>query len=349
MKIIGEAELKKQIGKGELAPVYFLYGSESFLKQNYVNQIIRKAVTAAEDFNLQKFDGAVKIQELYDAVSQYPLMSRRKCVTVCDFHFEQAPASELSQLEQLLSEPFESCVLVFWFDLVEIDVKKSAKVKKVMGWVEKAGGVLAELLRKTTAELVKILCDGASRRGCRMEPTTARYLIETCSNDLQILGNELQKLCAYTGGGPITNETVDRVSVRSVDVSVFQLAKALTAGNAAGAMSILDDLFFQRVEPVVILNSLAMPYVDMYRAKAAEAAGLRAESVADDFGYRGTAFRLKNAAASARRLSAEQLHGCLQILQKADGLLKGSRSDPRTVLEEVVVQLLLAGSGGAAV
>lgn len=338
MKPITEGELKKQL-KEKLAPVYLLYGTEPYLKQHYVNLLIKKAAGEERSFNFNRFDGAPDMQALYDAASQFPLMHPTKCVLVCDYDLEKAPAAELEKLLQIVAEPLDTTVLLFWFDTVEINIKKAAKFKKLAAAAEKRGGQAVELNRRTPAELQRLLCDGAARRGCRLEPTTARYMIETCSDDLQTLLGELEKLCAYGAGEHITREMIDKVAVRKVDVSIYNLAKALTAGRIEEAMRLLDDLFFQRVEPIVILSSLSAPYVDMLRAKAAEAAGQRADAVAADFGYYGTAFRLKNASYAAKRLGMDQLRRSLTVLLEADGSLKGSRTPPRVVLEQTLIQL----------
>ena len=55
---ITEAELKKRLKEG-LAPLYFLYGAESYLTAHYAAQIAEKAVGKDDmgGFNLQKLDG----------------------------------------------------------------------------------------------------------------------------------------------------------------------------------------------------------------------------------------------------------------------------------------------------
>ena len=55
---ITEAELKKRLKEG-LAPLYFLYGEESYLTAHYAAQIAEKAVGKDDmgGFNLQKLDG----------------------------------------------------------------------------------------------------------------------------------------------------------------------------------------------------------------------------------------------------------------------------------------------------
>ena len=44
------------------------------------------------------------------------------------------------------------------------------------------------------SELAKLLCSSAAKRLRKLDPNTAKYMISVCSNDLNILINELEKL-----------------------------------------------------------------------------------------------------------------------------------------------------------
>ena len=339
MPDITEAELKKQIKSGAFARVYLLYGTENYLTRFYAEKIAEKAVTELPDLNLHQFDAAARAEEIVSACEALPVMSGLSCVMVCDYPFDTAAAGELDQLKGLLGDPPESCVLVFWYNHAAFS-QKSAKSKAIAALIRKAGCVLP-LDRREEGELAQLLVKRAARQGCTLQPTTARYLISLCGADLANLFSELDKLCVYVGNAAITNRDVDAVAVKTVDASVFLLARAVSANNPDRAFGLIDELFAQRAEPTAILGALASAYVDMYRAKAAEAAGLRAESIADDFGYGRTAFRLKNGAAAARKVSVSTLRDCLAALRRADLALKTSAADSRIILEQTVMRLML--------
>lgn len=137
---ITESELKKQIKEGRLQRVYFFYGEETYLSGHYAAQIAAKAVGGDElaAFNLQKFDGRdCTMEELEDAAEALPLMAESKCVVVRDYDAAGGGAANQERLLRLVSDPPESCVLVFWQDAVEADVKKNAKWKAFAAAVEK--------------------------------------------------------------------------------------------------------------------------------------------------------------------------------------------------------------------
>ena len=116
---ITESELKKQIKEGRLQRVYFFYGEETYLSGHYAAQIAAKAVGGDElaAFNLQKFDGRdCTMEELEDVAEALPLMAESKCVVVRDYDAAGGGAANQERLLRLVSDPPESCVLVFWQD-----------------------------------------------------------------------------------------------------------------------------------------------------------------------------------------------------------------------------------------
>ncbi len=342
-----ESDLKVQIKSGNLAPCYFIFGEEHYLIKTYVEKMVKTAVSDFEDFNINRFDGKTLIQEVYDAVQSFPMMTDRKIVTLCDYPFDKATSAETEKLFEMLSDMPATTVFVMWFETVEINPKKPGdKFQKLMKAVRDVGGEVCHLGRRVEGEIVKMLQSGAARRLCRIDASAARYMIETCSDDLSTLINELEKLCLFVGeGGYITREEVDKICSRSVEASVYNVSKAVLRGDLQGACKLLDDLFYMNTDPAYILTFLSSAYVDIYRVFAARSKGLKPDTVAKEFGYGNLAFRLNDAERNMRKFSEQQITDSLKCLSKCDEMIKGSRVDGRTALEKTLVELTVIAQG----
>lgn len=350
-----ETDLKKQLKEAVLQPVYFLYGEETYLTSHYAGAIAEKAVGKDDmgGFNLQKLDGQeCTAEELEDAAEALPLMAERKCVVVRDFDIAAGGSASADRVMKLVNDPPESCVLVFWLDNLTPDLRKNAKWKAFIAAIDK-NGACVEFPRKTTADIVKLLCSGAARRGVTLRPEDARLLVEQCGDDLNLLMNELDKLSALAGNGEaeglkgeITRQMIETAATKNLEASVFDLSKAILQNHYERAYGIIHRLFSQKEEPVSILAVLSNAYADLYRAKVAAAAGMQADTLTADFSYRGREFRLRNAARDAARIPLGTLRSSLEILAKADIALKSSRTDKRVVLEETAAKLIVAAKTG---
>ena len=339
MLIQFEDALKKDISSKRLAKTYILFGEDGFLKKSYADKLCGMAFDGDPFFNLQRFEGDCNLQDVYNAVEQFPMMADSKCVCLTDYDFEHASKEDFEKLCLLLESEHEECVFILRFDSIEVD-PKSSKARGIFASTEKSGGRIIRLDHKRSVELVKVLTDGAAKRGVKMDSKTAEYMIEICGTDLNTLKNELDKLCFYNAKGTIDKKAVDYLSIKSVEESVFDLTNEIFKGNPSGALDMLDSLFFMRIEPIIILHTVSSSYVDLYRVRAAKKSGKGIIAVSEAFNYKNRDFVLKRAADTLTKFDDNKLELSLKALVNADSALKSTGSDPRVVLEQLVIRLI---------
>lgn len=340
MAVCFENMLKGSLSRGSILNTYFIFGNDAYLKKMYVDKIVDKVTGRDDVFNFVQFENGCNLQEVFDAKEQFPLMVDKKCVVLCDYDFEHASKSDFEKLIDLLSNPVDTTVFIFWCNNLEFELKKNEKAKKLAAAAETGGGMAVQIDHRSVSDLKKMLIDGATARGAKMDAATAGYLIENCGEDINILKSELEKLCAYVGEGTITRDIIDRVSVKSVEASVYNLAKEIFSHNVSGAMRLLDELFYMRIEPGIILHSISSSFVDVARAAAAVEQGVRVTDIAKEFGYGNRDFVLTRAAENARRLDKAKISLCLEEIVAADNALKSFNSNERAVIEQLVVKLV---------
>lgn len=346
MAQFNEESLKKQIKSGEFSRLYIIYGNEGYLKQFYANNICSKAVDKDfEDFNRKKLDGKdTNLNEIYDCISAFPMMSEYTCTLVKDFplnNFIGDRAKVDSEFESIISDIPESSILVFWMDTIDVDEKdkKWAKILKIFD----EAGVCAKIDKRSRAALEKLLISSAAKKGCNLSKENAYHIINLVGEDMSTLQNELNKVCAYVSSGEIEKSHIDKTVIISVEAKIFQLSRMIVRGEADNAYENLSNLFKLREEPIVILSVLSKAFVDMYRVKAAKEAGVANVKMADEFPgnvYKNKLFTLDNAVTDAKNYSVTQLRNALDILADADRRLKSTGEDGKTVLEELILRLL---------
>lgn len=357
MPAIGESELKQQMSSGELASLYVLAGEEKYLVKRAAKRLIKKASgDAFPEFNSNEFGNSAAVDDIADAAEALPFMAEHKCVSVADFDLEDKSQTELDKLYELLENVPDTTTLVFWYPTLEFDGKKSAKWRNFLKKADARGSTLL-CGRRDASDLRKLLMREAEKADCLLSRENASKIIDYAGQDLTLLLNEIQKLCAFAAGtrelsggegkpAEITARMIEDLVPKSTETTVFLMANALVAGNYEKAYGLLDTLFYQNEEPIAILGALSASYVDMYRVRAALESGKPANAPAEYGEYRGKEFRLRNAERSARGVSAGVLRKSLDLLLEADLSLKGSRLNARVVMDGLVAKLLLAAKGG---
>lgn len=351
--MIEEHDLKATVSRGSIKPVYLLVGNDPYLTKHYANLIAKKSVPQNPDFNLFTMQENCSLQDIYDRYFQFSFTGERICVLASNFDFEGCPISTFKELQALVESPHDCNILVLYYDVLSINTKKSDRFKKLMKSVESGGGVVCELNHKTETELAKLLCSSAAKRLRKLEPTVAKYMITVCGTDLNILINEIEKLCSFTEeNAVIEKETVDLICVKTVEASVYDISRFLLQGKPEKVYHSLNNLLAEGVLPTEIHALIASAYVDIFRVKAAVDAGKKPESIAADFGYpTQRAFVLSNAARDGRYLTQKQISSILNEIFKSDAVVKNktkiSGNSGATALEILITKILKITAGGA--
>ncbi|MBQ7203067.1 MAG: DNA polymerase III subunit delta [Eubacterium sp.] len=341
MPKLTEKELKEQIKTENFSNVYMLYGEESYLKEYYVGKLKEKLVDSAfADFNFHQHEGKnSSIDDILQDAEMLPMMSEYSLVLVHDYPLDKNQG-DLKALKEFFKDIPPSCVLVFWFDSIEVDTKKSAKWRAIEKEFSSAG-CSVNLEKRSESELVKLILSSAKKRSCTITSQNAAYIISVVGSDIQTIFSELEKFCAFAAGGEITKEIIDDLAIKSLQARVYDLSKFILKGDGDNAYKILETLFAQKEEPISILAVISSTYVDMYRVKCAKAAGENEMNLTEFFTYRGREFLIRNAARDCRTISIASLRSALDHLTEADMLMKSTSVDGKILLEETVAKLLM--------
>lgn len=339
MPEITEVEFLKQIKEHKLSNLYFIYGEDVFLRQQYVKKLLETAVTELPDMNAPKIDGKLAdIQRIADESYQFPLMSEKRLVLVENLDMGALNKEKLEELTEIFHNIPETTVLVFVFNTVIVDKKKS-------GWsstfkiASKIGSIL-DCKYKTDAELIKYITAWSGKRGVVLDRTVAKYLIDNAGRDLNKLKVEVDKLCTYKKDY-ISKDDIDKLSAKTPEATQYMLPKSVLSENISGSLNILADLLDMRYEPIVIVSSLIDAFVDVYRVKTALESGMMPRDIADDFGYaKNRLFVLDNASYQAKKYSFKTLMTCFDILDEADERLKSGEKNKRLLLEKTIILLI---------
>lgn len=343
MAAVSDKELVKAIKAGEFSSVYYFYGKDTANVSAYAKRLAEKLVRAEDEtYNLHRFEGKTfDLGRFSDAAEAFPLGAERVCILVNDLNADALGEEDLKFLIEILGALPPTTTVIFFATGISPEAagKKTltAKNKKLIDAIAKKGSV-CEFSYKKPAELAKWIEGRAKALGSAISSANAQYLAFLCLSDTLLIENEIAKLCSYAGG-EITAEAIDLLVTKQLDSNAFALAKAVVSFNSKQAISLLDELFSQRAEPVAILAALSMSFSDLYRAKLAQNEGISSAQVLEDFGYRpNRKFAVDNAFRDVRKISIEKLRLCMKIMAETDGKLKSSRGDGRLLLEKAVVQ-----------
>ena len=329
MKTLSRTELVRSLREG-LRPLYLLLGCEIYLRRVAAQAITEAALsrTLLREFNESSFSLlSDPVQSALAAADQLPMMSDMRVIRIRDF--AKLREADEDVLIRYLNNPALTTAMIFSAD----DLDKRKKSSKV-------------LLDVCTVVEFPPLKDAEAKAWARTHlkelQTTAddqilSEIIRLVGTDVQTLANELEKLAsAAAGTNRITMQLVDELIGRSRELSNFELADHLLAGNRKRALETLHRLLDDGAEPVMLVGLIAGNYHRLALGKHLLSRGGREEV------FRNISlppFKRDSYISSLQRSTAAKIARGIQLTAAADLAIKTSQATPRLQLEMLVCEL----------
>jgi DNA polymerase-3 subunit delta len=325
------------LNRGKILPLYLFYGEEEFLIQEALDLIIKQVVDpGARDFNFNSlYCRDTPASEIVNLCQALPFMSEKRLVIARDL--DALKAADLEELAPYLNDPSPSTCLVMVSNQGKYD-KKS-----VIAAVE-AHGAVTRFFPLLDREIVSWIEGWARTRGLSLQRDAAQYLWQTIGNDLQKIGNELEKTAIFIQERKaVTLEDVKTVVGDFREYSAFDLAAALGSKNREKALLILSRLIQEGEQPVGLLASIAWNFRRLLRAKSMEAEGTGPDEIMKKLRppvifHQAALFKTQ-----MRSYTSDELRAAFSIMLSADRQLKSSGLSGRLVLERMILRLCDGG------
>ena len=345
MPLITETELKQQIKNRSFSPIYVLFGSEQLYVRQYT-KLLCEAVAGKtpSDFNFHRFGGEVDLDTLASAIGVVPFMSEYNCVLVTDIFLDTLTADDLEKFKAICKMKAEGTVLIV--SMPSYVPKRNAKAWEAIQKRAQKDGSVIKFEQPDDNKLEKYIGKWVNQQGKFISRLNASHLIKLCGKDMTRLKNEVDKLCAYTVGEEISMDAIDLLVAQTLEAKIFSLSDQVLAGRGDDAFRTLQQLFYQKEEPVMMLYVLSNAFTDAYRVRVADESGVPLKTLAEDFAYGKRTFALERARRSTKNVSTEALRRCLDVLSEADNKMKSVKINERLFLEQLIAQLLLLAKEG---
>ena len=341
MPIVTETQLNSSIKSGNFSSVYFFYGEESFLVKTYAMRIKSKLLgDAGTDINLLELRGNPDLDLLSDHAEALPFFADKKVILINDFNLEKLPESDFETFERILKNTPDTTVMIFYLTGCGFSQRLS-RVKKLFE-IFKKYSVVCEFKPLNKMQIGGIICKKAAKQKRLISPQNAEYIAEITGCDLNLASQETTKLCCYTQEGKeITREIIDAMVAKRLETKIFTFSDAMVGGRKKDALKILSELFYQRVDIIPILSTLASAYSELYTSKAAKEAGVQPQQLASDLGYTGykATFASKKYSQAAK-MELQNLRNAINLIFEADVKCKSAAVNRQLLLEETILKIM---------
>lgn len=227
-------QLVTDIQNGNIKPIYFLMGEESYYIDKISNYIEDNILTDDEKgFNQVVLYGRdVSVEDIVGDAKRFPMMAERQVIIVKE---AQDLSRSIEKLEAYALNPQPTTVLV-----INYKYKKLDKRKALYKAINKVGVVYEskKLYDNQVADWIRRVLSG---KDYSITPKAAQMLVEFLGTDLSKIDNELNKLqIILPKGSQITPEVIEANIGISKDFNNFELRKAIGDKDVLKAHRIIN-------------------------------------------------------------------------------------------------------------
>jgi len=330
----------KKMKRGELAPIYLLYGTETFLMNETKQLLLNVALNEEErDFNFSVYDLEESPLELaLEDAETFPFLGERKLIILHNPSFLTAEKSKgklehnVAKLEAYIKAPAPFTILVISAPYEKLDERKKI-TKELKRTVE-----IVEAKKLNEAELKNWLKDRARSNEIVLEESAIEQLLTLVGTNMFMLSSEVEKLALYAGKGEkIDVGIVEKLAARSLEQNIFTLVEKVVQRRLDEALRIYYDLLKQNEEPIKILALLASQFRLIYQVKELSRKGYGQQQISGII--KTHPFRVKLALGQASRFTDDELAHLMGLLAEADYQMKTGGMNKSLLIEMLLFKL----------
>lgn len=227
-------QIVNAIKKGQISPIYFLYGEEAYFIDKISDFIGAKVLTEEEKgFNQMVLYGKdVSIDDIVGNAKRYPMMAERQVVIVKE---AQHLSRTIEGLCAYAENPQQTTVLVICYKYKKLDKRK--KLHKII----KKNGVIFESKKLYENQVSDWLRKHLLGHGYTISHKASLLLIEYLGTDLGKISKELEKLkLVLPKETEINPQHIEEHIGISKDYNNFELKRAIGDRDIVKATKIIN-------------------------------------------------------------------------------------------------------------
>lgn len=306
-----------------LGMITTLTGANDFLRKSELDSLVAAFVQEHGDMALERVDGEeASAERLRESVESMPFLTARKLVVLREPGKQKSFAENIEAILQAVADTTDVII-------VEPKLDKRLSYYKTL----KKQTDFREFNELEANGLAKWASEYVAGKGGTLKSADARLLLDRVGVNQQLVLSELNKLLQYDPN--ITAQTIELLTERMPQSTVFELLEAAFAGNGKRAVELYREQRALKVEPLAIV---AMLVWQVHILAVVKAAGERS---ADEIAKTAklSPFVVRKSQHIIRKLSGQQIKQLVADLLAIDVRLKTTAIDADEALQLFILKL----------
>jgi DNA polymerase-3 subunit delta len=296
-------------------------GPNSFAMQQALKVRVQEFIATHGDFGVERLDAShMAGTALIESVQAMPFLAGKRLLIIQDPADNKQFVEEFPSSIDMISDDTDIIFIQSKFD------KRSSFYKLLQKRAE--NHVFEEL---NEPALLRWISEYVAAEQGTIRSQDARYLIERVGISQRTLQSELDKLVSYSS--TITKESIDLLTARSVQSTIFDLIEALFAGKTTKALDLYREQRMQKVEPLQIVAMIVWQLHILAIIKTGS--GQSSDTIARD--AKLNPYVVRKNSALAQKIQLEHIKSLVERTRDLERRLKRESIDADEALMELLI------------
>jgi DNA polymerase-3 subunit delta len=323
-------EAVKNVKKGKLLPIYYLFGEDAYSLSSAVKTIeetIAPLLTSDFDKDVLYSDDK-SLEDVLSNARAFPFGSQKKLI----IYKEVEKVKDKKLMEGYISSPADFTVLVLIHNGKIVSLSSSPfNFLLENNYLYEAKELKGEAMIDWLKEL-------ASSKEKSISNENAALLADICGDNRVLIENQLEKIIDFLGdGNEITFNSIKEATASVKEYTVFDLQNAVFRKDKAESLKIAFNILEQGENASFIVSMLTKSFIGLAQMRELKEKNTPDNEAAKIVGTHP--FYLKNYQRAAILFSQDDLIKASEALLKADVSIKTTSIDQKTVITLLVAEL----------
>lgn len=316
---------------------YVFCGVDEALMKESIKRITDNIIDKSfRDLNYVQFDGlTVDMEAVVNTCETVSFFGDKKVIVVYRANFlgdgeDRENSKRFERLMKYLENPAQHSILIIYYVFQDDREKPSSKIKKLE---KKTCTVKFDKLKGAYLERkVKTLFDERRKDIGRVE---LKLFCDGLENNMNIIENEVEKLCSYTFGRDISKNDVLKMLPPKTDNDIFDLVDSISQKKVEKALDILNELLYKGEKIPYILYMVERQFSILLQIKIGTEQGKDKDRLAKELKL--NPYICEKMIAQCRKFTLSGLKNILSVCLNAEESIKSTSSDNKTELELLIL------------
>ncbi|MBU5225482.1 DNA polymerase III subunit delta [Clostridium senegalense] len=341
--VINLVQFETNIKKGVLKNLYVFCGSDENLIKQSIEKISKSLVGEDfKEFNFIRLDGRkVDNDIIVNACETMPFMGEQKVVEVFRANFlddaKSVDDEKTIDFNKLLkytqSLPPYTTLIMYYIFKSDRD-KPSSKVKKL-----EKNGVLIKVDKVKGNNLYFKAKEVFESKGKKIDKSELSFFCSLVEGNMNIINNEVEKLCCYCEGRNITKEDILLLMSQKNENDIFNLVDYISQKNIKKSIDVLNELIYKGQEVTSILYMIQRQFRLLLSVRVSSEKGESIENISRKF--RLHPYIAEKMIGQSKKFTLEKLKKNLELALEVEGNIKSLTTNNRIQLEFFIINSMI--------